>query len=92
MMCICTLFCVYVFKDTFKDLFKGESASQRGTMYHIKNVFGPRSAKKHVMADVDHAYNLMDLCTYGCVCLALLQLASVTKLKEVDVGEERTSG
>ena len=51
------------------ELFNGSSASQRGTLYHIKHWFGHRPVKKHVTENVPHVYDFVT----DIICLAAPQ-------------------
>lgn len=45
--------------DTF---FHGSSAAEKGTLFHLKNVFGHRSVKKDVGEIFNHAADFMKIC------------------------------
>lgn len=46
--------------DTF---FHGSSAAEKGTLFHLKNVFGHRSVKKDVGEPFNHAADFMKFVT-----------------------------
>ena len=74
------------------ELFNGSSASQRGTLYHMKNRFVHRSVKKHVMENVPHVYDLLDFAADSIVCLAALSVIGVESVAEIrlpDVDAEK---
>ena len=70
-------------QDTMNELFTGSSAAQRGTLYHIKNKFGHRSVKKHVMENVPHVYDLLDFSTDSIVCMAALEVTGAQDIGEL---------
>ena len=56
-------------QDTMNHMYNAKSAADRGTLYHIRNKFHHRSAKKHVMAAVEHVQHLIDFTTDGLICI-----------------------
>lgn len=63
--------------DTF---FHGSSAAEKGTLFHLKNVFGHRSVKKDVGETFNHAADFMTFVTYGYVLLATMDLCGMESL------------
>ena len=70
------------------DLYTGSSAAQRGTLYHVRNKFGHRGVKKHVMENVPHVYDLLDLATDGVVCLAAMHIESANDLSKLQLPQD----
>ena len=57
-------------------------------MYNVKNRAGQRSAKKEVMEDTDHAYQLMNICTDTMVCLAFFNLNGTEDIDDIKPGQD----
>ena len=58
-----------MFQDTMKEFFTQRSASDRGTLYNIKQRFRLRSVRSDVMNNYNNVVELLDLATEGLVCL-----------------------
>ena len=59
----------------YYDLFKGSSASDRGTLCQLKNIFNFRKVKSDVVSDnFNYALELMCLITEGFICLLTMSL------------------
>ena len=59
----------------YDDLFKGSSASDRGTLCQLKNIFNFRKVKSDVVSDnFNYALELMCLITEGFICLLTMSL------------------
>ena len=43
-------------------LFKQTSVGDRGTMYHLKEIFQHRSLKSKVMDNVQHVWDFVEVC------------------------------
>ncbi|XP_060559101.1 uncharacterized protein LOC132719356 [Ruditapes philippinarum] len=62
------------FYDTF---YKGSSASDRGTLCHLKNLFNFRQVKGDISDNFSHAWELMSTLVEGYVCLLLMELKDI---------------
>ena len=72
-------------------LYVGSSAAQRGTYTHIKNRFGHRSLKTHVMSNVPKVYDFMNFITDGIVCNVVLQVLKLKDVSEIVVTGKLTN-
>ena len=70
------------------DLYKGESAAERATLYHIKNKFGHRSVKKKVMDNVSHVSDLIEFATDGLVCLLAMKILNTDDIENIKSTDE----
>ena len=74
---------VLYFQDTINKLFSIKSCNERGTLYHIKNKFGHKSAKTKVIENVSHIYQLLNFTTEGLVCLLVMHLFKMDELTSI---------
>ena len=72
-------------QDFFDEFFKNSSASDRGTICQLKNLFNFRTVKADISDNFTHAWELMCLLTEGFVCLLTM------KLLEMETPENRPS-
>ena len=63
------------------EYYYGQSATDRGTLAHIKNTFNHRSVKKSVMDCFNHAVEFLEFTTQGLVCLLVMQQQKLSSLK-----------
>lgn len=61
-------------QDFYDEFFKGSSASDRGALCQLNNMFNFRSVKADISDNFTHAWELMCLQTEGFVCLLTMKL------------------
>ena len=66
------------FMDTF---FSGSSATDKGTLFHLENVFGHRSVQKDIGERFNHTAEFIMFVTYGYTILAAM---NVLFMKQID--------
>lgn len=62
--------------------FHGSSAAEKGTLFHLKNVFGHRSVKKDVGETFNYAADFLKFVTHGYVPLATLEVCGMATLDD----------
>ncbi|XP_077862791.1 uncharacterized protein LOC102803909 [Saccoglossus kowalevskii] len=70
-----------ILQDIMNEFFLGKSASNRGTLTHIKNKFRHRNVKKKVMDSFNHVANFLSFVTSGLVCLLVMKKLGLSSLK-----------
>lgn len=63
-----------ILQDLMKVFYKPKSAADKGTLFHIRNVFGHRGVTTKVMDCVNNVVDLVNFATDGLVCIALMNL------------------
>nr|XP_022309155.1 uncharacterized protein LOC111114903 [Crassostrea virginica] len=73
-------------QDVMNTFFHGSSAAEKGTLFHLKNVFGHRSVKKDVGETFNHAADFLKFVTHGYVLLATLEVCGMATLDDQPEG------
>ena len=73
---------ILLLQDYFDEFFKGSSASDKGTLCHLKNIFNYRQVKSDISDNFNHAWELMCVATEGYICLLTMQLLGITEENE----------
>ncbi|XP_038046083.1 uncharacterized protein LOC119720481 [Patiria miniata] len=69
-------------QDTMDRFFKEESATDRGTLFQLKQEFGHQSVKRNVMENFNHVEDLIQFCTRAFSIMLALKL-----IQEEDIPE-----
>jgi hypothetical protein len=69
-------------QDYFDEFFKGSSASDKGTLCHLKNIFNYRQVKSDISDNFNHACEPMCVATDGYIYLLTMQLLGTTEENE----------
>lgn len=64
------------------EFFTGKSASDRGTLFQIKNRFNQRSVKKTVMQCFNSVADLLKLTTEGFVVLLAMKMMNMSSIDD----------
>jgi hypothetical protein len=67
-------------QDFYDEFFKGTSASERGTLCQLKNLFNFRQVKGDISDNFSHAWELMCLVVEGFTCLLTMQVTGMNDL------------
>ncbi|XP_061162619.1 uncharacterized protein LOC133171838 [Saccostrea echinata] len=67
-------------QDLMDTFFHGSSAAVKGTLFHLKNVFGHRSVKKDVGETFNHAADFIKFVTHGYVLLATMDMCGMESI------------
>lgn len=70
---------ILLLQDYFDEIFNGSSASDKGTLCHLKNIFNYRQVKSDISDNFTHAWELMYDATEDYIYLLTLQLLSITE-------------
>ncbi|WAR25131.1 hypothetical protein MAR_010835 [Mya arenaria] len=69
-------------QDTMDKLFDGKSARDKGTLFHLKNVFNQRSVSKHVSETFNYVAEFLKFVTEGYVVLFAMDLLGIDDMEE----------
>ncbi|KAK3092989.1 hypothetical protein FSP39_009731 [Pinctada imbricata] len=75
-------FLFFFLKDLMNAFFHGPSVTEKGTLCHLKNVFGHRSVKKDVCESTNHTAHFIKFVTHGYVTLAGMEICGLESLDE----------
>ncbi|KAK3108774.1 hypothetical protein FSP39_015314 [Pinctada imbricata] len=67
-----------ILKDAYDELYSGQSARDKGTLFHLKNFFNHRSVSSNVKNDFD----FLDFCAQGYILLAAVHIMNIRDLDE----------
>jgi hypothetical protein len=66
-----------------KKFYSPKSAAERGTLYHIRNIFGHRGVTTKVMDCVNHVVDLLQFVTEGLVCTQVMENLKWSSLSDL---------
>lgn len=62
--------------------FSGKSAQDKGTLFHLKNLFGHRGVKKQIGDSFNHASTFLKFVTYGYTLLAAMEVLHMESITD----------
>lgn len=77
------MYMVNFLQDLMDVFFKGSSATEKGTLFHLKNVFGRRSVTKDIGETFNHAADFIKFITHGYAILAAMHVLDMKNLSDV---------
>ncbi|XP_071122550.1 uncharacterized protein, partial [Mytilus edulis] len=80
-----------ILQDTWNEFFDGNSCTEKGTLYNIKNAFNHRSVGKDVSKCFNHAVDLLNHVTDSFTLLLLMQLMQINGIEEIPSNFPNTS-
>ncbi|WAR07742.1 YNG1-like protein [Mya arenaria] len=76
-------------QDTMDQMFSGKSATDKGTLFHLKNVFNQRSVKANVYEAFNHVSEFLHFVTEGYISLFAMQKLGIQELDdEINLSQE----
>uniref|UniRef100_K1R5V6 Protein YNG1 n=1 Tax=Magallana gigas TaxID=29159 RepID=K1R5V6_MAGGI len=69
-------------QDTMDIFFSGKSAQDKGTLFHLKNLFGHRGVKKQIGDSFNHASTFLKFVTYGYTLLAAMEVLHMESITD----------
>ena len=81
---------VVVFQDTMDLFFSGKMASDRGSLYHAKNIFGHHSVKANVSECFNHISDLIKQITDAYTILLAMTILNLRSVDDFPVDDVST--
>lgn len=75
------MYLLYIYQDTMSALFKPSSATEKGTLYHLKNVFGHKAVKAEVKNCFSSCIEFLYFVTEAYICLHAVDILKLKTLK-----------
>ena len=78
-------------QDVFKHFYNTKSAREKGTLYHLRELFDRRGVKTSAKDAVKDTREFLQFITHGYVILALMHVLGIDKESLCDVPSEKDS-